>query len=86
MTAQLDTFSQNDERHRIARERGRRVTVFARTLISMDDDRRICEEGQNAADEIARRILAETGKDPEIKIRYLDPSHDLHDEAYLSFG
>jgi hypothetical protein len=29
-------------------------------------------------------FVASTGKDSEIKIRYLDPPHSIHDEAWLS--
>lgn len=83
MTYETEVFAANEERHRVAKERGLLMSISALVLISGEDDTRIREEGQNAVDEIAARILAETSKDPEIKIRYLDPRHNIHDEAWL---
>ena len=81
MTDEADVFAANEDRHRVAKELGLLMSISALVLISEVDDTRIREEGQNAADEIAARLLAETGKDPEIEIRYLDPPHDIQDEA-----
>ncbi|MNU52838.1 hypothetical protein D3C71_418580 [compost metagenome] len=74
---------ENDRRHADALERGLSVSIVSQTLLSQRDSEQIAREGQNAADAIAGRIAAETGGDPAISVRYLNPNHDIHDRLWM---
>lgn len=74
---------ENDRRHADALAQGLSVSITSKSLLSRDDSDRISREGQNAVDEIAQRIVAETGRNPEIEVRYLSPNLDIHDKAWM---
>ncbi len=74
---------ENDRRHAEALERGLSVSIVSQTLLSRRDSEQIAREGQNAADAIAERIVSETGEDPAISVRYLNPNHDIHDRVWM---